>query len=231
MTMTGALARRFLATQARRSPRTRALALLGCAVLLFAVVALLGVLVVNVLSHGPVGRADRSVDNWLARHRTGSGNTVTKDMTYVADTPTVVVLAVLLAIGAGVVWHRWRDAVYVVVVLVGEVTIFVLVTAVVHRARPGMRLDHAPPTSSFPSGHVAAAVALYGSAAVLAARRTASLVWRRVFATTAVVIATCVAVARLYRGMHFPTDVIAGALLGGLWLFLVTRILVPGDRR
>ena len=36
-----------------------------------------------------------------------------------------------------------------------------------------------------------------------------------------------VGLSRLYRGMHYPTDVLAGALVGGLWLLLVITTLLP----
>jgi membrane-associated phospholipid phosphatase len=102
------------------------------------------------------------------------------------------------------------------------------VTATVHRPRPPVvRLDVAPPTSSYPSGHTAAAVALYGCIAIL-------VFWiysRRPATRVAVVVLCCIPVvvgmSRLYRGMHYPSDVLAGALTGGLWLLLVITTLLP----
>ena len=82
-------------------------------------------------------------------------------------------------------------------------------------------LDEAPPTSSFPSGHTAAAVCFYGSIAAI-------ILWHsrhRWIKVAAVVICAAVplliAGSRVYRGMHYPTDVLAGLLLGAIWLTVV----------
>jgi undecaprenyl-diphosphatase len=112
----------------------------------------------------------------------------------------------------------------VAVAVAGEVGIFLLVTLMVDRDRPPVRhLDEAPPTSSFPSGHTAATIALWGALAVLASERARSALVRGLFLTLAVLLPLMVASSRLYRGMHFPTDVVGGILLGGLWLLATVR--------
>ena len=70
-----------------------------------------------------------------------------------------LVLTVALRLWLG----RWRESWTLPTPLVGELLAFLVVTAVVNRPRPGVpHLDAAAPTSSFPSGHTAPAVALYG---------------------------------------------------------------------
>ena len=108
--------------------------------------------------------------------------------------------------------------------MAGEVLIFLLVTMLVDRDRPPVRhLDEAPPTSSFPSGHTAATIALWGSLAVLANERARSALVRNLFLVLAFVVPLLVASSRLYRGMHFLTDVLGGAVLGVLWLAATVR--------
>ena len=69
-------------------------------------------------------------------------------------------------------------------------------------------------TGSFPSGHVAAAVVLYGLLAFLLTRRMRSAAGRAAVWTVAVMVPFVVATSRLYREMHHFSDVVAGALIG-----------------
>ncbi|MEP7113353.1 MAG: phosphatase PAP2 family protein [Ilumatobacteraceae bacterium] len=76
----------------------------------------------------------------------------------------------------------------------------------------------------FPSGHTAAAVA--SSAIVVVIFWHTRRRWIRALAVMlAAVIPVCVAMSRLYRGMHFFTDVIFGALLGGASVIATTIVL------
>jgi membrane-associated phospholipid phosphatase len=205
-----------------------ALRLAGGAVALWGLLALLGVLVTHVLTTGSAHRADLRVDLWLAAHRTGLWNDVTLVGTSMAQTDTAI--AVTLVVVLFLRWRlgRWYESGVLITVMAGELLIFFAVTETVHRPRPPVaRLDVAPPTSSFPSGHTAAAVALYGGIAIMVL-----WIWgRRPVTRFAVAVLCCIPVfvglSRLYRGMHYPSDVLAGALTGGLWLLVVMSTLLP----
>ena len=89
-------------------------------------------------------------------------------------------------------------------------------------------LDAAPPTSSFPSGHTAAAIALYGAVAVLASERARSAALRWLLVAIGVLVPLVVALSRVYRGMHYTTDVLGGMILGATWLFVTTKAIRLG---
>jgi undecaprenyl-diphosphatase len=155
-----------------------------------------------------VSQTDMQTTAWAVEHRTPTLDSVTHIGTTMAD--TVVALSVTAA--AVVILRlwlgRWRESLILVVAIVGELLIFLAITALVHRARPAVpQLDQAPPTSSFPSGHTGAAVALYGCLAVIL---LASARPRWVAASLALLgfaIPIIVAASRVYRGMHYLTDV------------------------
>lgn len=134
------------------------------------------------------------------------------------------VLALLL--GA----RRWREAAFLGGSVAAQSAVFLLVTLCVDRPRPtAPRLDGAPPTSSFPSGHVGAAVALYGALAVLAVLRLRGPL-RLPLCALAALLPVLVGFSRLYRGMHHPTDVLAGLVNGGAVLWIMWRAFLSDPR-
>ena len=183
-----------------------ALFLLACAVVLALALVGVGWVLSHVVQNDSLGRADAGVSRWLARERNPDLNEVTLVSSEAGGTLTITILAVLS------------------VAVAGEVAIFLVVTLLVDRKRPPVsHLDQAPPTSSFPSGHTAATIALWGALAVLASERARSALVRGLFLTLAVVLPLLVASSRMYRGMHFLTDVLGGVLLGTLWLLATVR--------
>jgi undecaprenyl-diphosphatase len=201
-----------------------ALYLLACAVGLALVLTGLGWVLSHVIQHDAAGRADAGISRWLAGERNGELNDVTAATSEVGGTLTVTALAVLATAAAALVWRRWREPMLVAVAVAGEVAIFLLVTLLVDRPRPPVRhLDEAPPTSSFPSGHTAATVALWGALAILASERARTALVRGIVLALAFGLPLLVASSRMYRGMHFFTDVVGGALLGVVWLAATVR--------
>lgn len=187
--------------------------------LLGAVMAGLGWLVTHSFAHVWPFTAEDGVDRGLAAHRDPVLNAVTGVLSTVADTTCTVLLAVAAIVVARLVTRRWRASALIASALVIEVGLFLATTVLVHRARPGViELDHSPPTSSFPSGHTAAAMALYGAVAWLIARGTGR--WQ---AWLLLLMPAAVAFARLYRGMHHPSDVVAGFLLGACSLAIAAH--------
>jgi len=130
-------------------------------------------------------------------------------------TSTVIGLGIVIAIVLGVS-RRWRELQFIVTAVAVEASAFLVTTLVIQRARPSVpRLDVSPPTSSFPSGHVAAAIALYIGLAILLTSHVRSLALRVLIWVVAVAIPFAVALSRVYRGMHHPTDVLASLIVLG----------------
>ena len=188
----------------------------------------LGALLSRVERGSTFERVDAGVPHWLAARRTDSLDTISAVAAELGNTAVVLGLATLASALAVFVRRGWRPVLLIAVALVGEVTIFLTTAAVIDRPRPPVaHLDaELPPTSSFPSGHTAAAVCLYGAvAAIVLANTRGARRW--LVAGLAAVIVLVVALARLYRGAHYPTDVLGSVLFALPWLLLVGRLLAP----
>ena len=206
--------------------------LVGAWLLLLALLLGLGWLLTRAQEGHAFEQWDATLAQWAADHRTPWLNTVSGPAADLGTTWVVVGLGVVAAVVARVVFRCWRPVVVLAVALGGELVLFLTTTALVDRPRPGVpHLDpHLPPTSSFPSGHTAAALCLYGTVAalVLAGARGG---WRRWAPAVAVLLVLVVASARLYRGAHYATDVLTSMLFASAWLSVVLRLLPLPSRR
>jgi undecaprenyl-diphosphatase len=156
---------------------------------------------------------DQRVADWFVEQRTPDLDIASEWGSGLADTFVKIGVTAVLAIGMWLAWKRWREPLMMVMPLVLEASAFITVTYLVARPRPEDQLESSPVNSSFPSGHVAAAAA-YSALVIIVFWHTRKLWARALVIVVSVAIPIIVALARMYRGMHFLTDVIGGAALG-----------------
>ena len=121
------------------------------------------------------------------------------------------------------VWlRRLPSAVALLVVVAGVQPLNDLLKTIYHRARP-MEFGSGAQAFSFPSGHAMAAGAVYGLLAILAWRELSGR-WRWLATGVCLGLAVAIALTRPYLGVHYPTDVAAGLLAGGLWADVVLLV-------
>ncbi|WP_199440213.1 phosphatase PAP2 family protein [Umezawaea beigongshangensis] len=176
---------------------------------------------------------DRAVVEWAAGWRTPSRTAVMERVEDHSGTGPVIVAAVVACVLALAATRSWRPVLLIVLGLLGEITLFLITTSVVDRARPAAKLpDDLPPTSSFPSGHVAASLVLAVSVTVLVLRYARGW-WRWPVVTVVLAVPLLVAAQRFYSGVHHPTDVLGSVLLALSWTAVVAATTlgpVPADR-
>jgi undecaprenyl-diphosphatase len=195
-----------------------------------AVLVACGTLVVHVLAHSAFGHWEMSGPQWLAARRTPRLDQVTQVLSRSGDTQGAVGIGLLVALVFAIRRH-WRFIAVLVTGLVLELCTFLAVNTIVARPRPHVaHLGSVPTTSSFPSGHVAAAFVIYATLARyvtehVRARWAAFVAW-----TVAVVVPLAIAFARVYRGMHYPTDVAFGLLMGIGVVVIVATSFARGER-
>ncbi|MFE2313474.1 diacylglycerol kinase family protein [Streptomyces sp. NPDC059441] len=186
----------------------------------------------GLLITGPAGNVwpltvEDNVNEGFERIRTGPLTTLSYLGSEAGNTLTVIAITLLSCVALLLIPRlpMWRQAVFLAVAVSLQSLVFLAITESVDRTRPDVhRLDASPPTSSYTSGHTGAATALYAGLAVLVLSRVRRP-WRWPLAGLLFLVPLTVGVARLYRGMHHPTDVIGGMANGALSLLVVGRAL------
>ncbi|MGY1839265.1 MULTISPECIES: phosphatase PAP2 family protein [unclassified Modestobacter] len=212
--------------------RTTVLQLVVVAAALFATLAGLGLLVTGVLRDTALGRFDRSVTVWFVDQRTETLTTVAEAVSALSGTRAVIAVGLTLAV-LSLAWvGSWRPVVFVLVTIVGELALYFVIGLVVGRVRPSVvdLTEGLPAGASWPSGHSGMAVALYGA---LAALVIGYGVGRRRWAVLAmpVLLAPAIGITRIYVAAHYPTDVVAGLLLGTGWVLACAWAFQLGSGR
>ena len=202
---------------------------------LTAVIVALGLVLLHILAPAGLARWDASITRWFVERRTPDLNAGTRWASDLGATLTVVGVAVAAA-SAIAIARRWALLQFVVVSLVLEVSVFLITTLAINRSRPAApRLDVSPPTSSYPSGHTAAAIVLYVGLALVGSALTRNRLLRAAMWLFAVAIPVVVGLSRLYRAMHHPTDVMASVIVAtgalGFGLLSVRTASAVSERR
>ena len=167
---------------------------------------------------GLVVSFDDDVSRWVADNLPGSVEWMARVVTWLGG-----------AIGAGVVtvvavaalwrWSRRADALFVGGAVVGITVLVAVLKNVYERARPDLGTVIALPHSySFPSGHAATAVVLYGALAILQAERASSRLRAVAWLGGAAVLTLAIGASRVLLNVHFLSDVAAGFAVGLAWL-------------
>lgn len=164
---------------------------------------------------------DRVILFWMHRHTIPWVTTVARGLAWMGSPPTIVTLAVLAAL-LGLFWRRIRGAAWTLpIAVLGAGVIIQGVKMEFRRPRPHFFTPLLKETGySFPSGHSLIAVVVYGLLGyfVLSLVRKRGRAARRGVITLTVLLIIAIGVSRVYVGVHYPTDVLAGWTAGIPWL-------------
>jgi undecaprenyl-diphosphatase len=160
---------------------------------------------------------DVAVLRWLGEHHTRLLTAAAVELTYLG-TGTVVLM--IVGVAALFLWHteHKHSARLLLAAVAGNILLNGALKLVFHRPRPDVfAWQTVAVSSSFPSGHAMSATVCYGTVAYLVARLQKHR-WSRVLTLTgAVVLILLICATRLYLGVHYPSDVLAGILVGLAW--------------
>jgi undecaprenyl-diphosphatase len=110
---------------------------------------------------------------------------------------------------------------------VGSAGLWFWIVPIIDRPRPSpemVRVALELPTGSFPSGHVLNLTAIFGFLIYLAIVLLAHARWRAVLVSLLAIPILTIGIARIYDGAHWPSDILGGYLIGGIWLGLTIQL-------
>ena len=178
-----------------------------------------------------VVEVDEAIRDWVIGHRNGALTDVMVNASRFGSTPSLIVMAVLAA-----AWLAWRgrraDSLVVVVGTAVGLALAPLLKLVFTRPRPTGHLVFVD-SWSFPSGHSTNSMVVLGLLTVLAVRERPGRLRRTLLVTIGALLVFAVGFSRVYLGVHWPSDVLAGWLIGACWLAICFTIahLTRGNTR
>lgn len=139
-------------------------------------------------------------------------------------------IIVVITIGGMIFYirrQRWTDLFVWLVAIVGGQVLNVLIKAIFNRPRPIFAYQFVSEIfTSFPSGHAMVSLITYGLIAFILVRAVENLRLRIVIVFCASLMVLLISISRLYLGVHYLSDVVAGMAAGGVWLSSCIALLL-----
>jgi len=175
---------------------------------------LLGVLIIIIYLTG----SDYRLSAWLFNHRSWALLNITWWITQLGESFFIAIATLSVSAILWISSKRWQILSFWLTI-VGSTALALLCKNIFMRARPGDAVL-IETSGSFPSGHATIAVAFYGfiTYLILTQARSKTARWGIIFLSYTGII--LIGFSRLYLGVHYLSDVLAGYLVGGLWLLI-----------
>lgn len=168
---------------------------------------------------------DDAVMRWIGNHQYPALQSVMLEITALG---TGTVVAMIVFVAGMFLWlnkHK-HSAVLLIVATLGGMVLDTVLKIGFNRPRPQIFTwgTHAA-SSSFPSGHAMSSIIVYGTVAYLAARLQQNFASRIATMALAAIIIVAIGLSRLYLGVHYPSDVLAGLIIGLAWAGFCMAVL------
>jgi undecaprenyl-diphosphatase len=216
-----------VAVSAWREPAQRRLGLALAAAVLSAIA--FAQIAEDYLTNDPLARWDVSFARWLAGERSTVGTDFFRALTFLGSPAVALAVSTVVCL---LLYRRRRlvDAALLPLVLAGAELLNLVLKLSFHRPRPEVAFVHLD-TYSFPSGHAMISTAAYGALAYVAWSRLQTRRAHVLLAAGTAVLLALICFSRLYLGVHYLSDVLAGAAGGVFWLSVAIALqTIYGER-
>ncbi|HEY0964794.1 MAG TPA: phosphatase PAP2 family protein [Candidatus Paceibacterota bacterium] len=161
---------------------------------------------------------DKAVSIFLHSLQVPVVHSIFSFITFLANTETIVVVTTLIT-----AWllaeRRYNYAALAVLTVAGSALCSNVLKLLFLRPRPEVLLEQLA-TYSFPSGHATSAIALYGVITYILLKIYTDHPYRKAMMIILIALIILIGFSRVYLGFHYLSDVVAGYLVGALWLLL-----------
>ena len=141
-----------------------------------------------------------------------------RGVTQLGSAPVLVALGILVVVGLAI-QRRRRAALLFIAACLGAEALSDILKLVFRRPRPEAFFGFAEPaTYSFPSGHSVMSACFYGVVAAILTTRMESRATKIAIWTGAALLAMAIGFSRVYLGVHYPSDVLAGYAAAAIWV-------------
>jgi undecaprenyl-diphosphatase len=157
-----------------------------------------------------------------------SGPALTHAMEFVSNAGSPASITVLTLTAGALFWcfGKRRDTKYLAIAVIGAMILNSLLKLSFHRPRPVPFFGLAPPDSySFPSGHALISFCFFAILGFLLKSHIRSFSFRLAILALAVFSVLTIGYSRIYLGVHYPSDVLAGFTAGAVWIAAVVTAL------
>jgi undecaprenyl-diphosphatase len=172
--------------------------------------------IANEMAEGSTEGFDLSIRAWVHQFASPALTRVMTAISLLGYDILIIELVIALAV---FLYLRWKHAAgWLAVTMAGALILDLTLKHSFRRPRPQTFFGPAPHTFSFPSGHALCSFCFYAVLAGLIAARTQSTRLRVAVGLLAAVLVIAIGLSRIYLGMHYPSDVIAGYLAAAIWV-------------
>lgn len=160
---------------------------------------------------------DDAVMRWMGAHQIPWLKTAMVQLTALGTAVVVMMVVFVAALFLWLTKHKHSAALLLATTSVG-IILNGMLKDVFHRTRPQIFPWGTDAfTSSFPSGHAMSAAVVYGTVAYLAARLQRTRLARTITIAIALILVVLISLSRVYLGVHYPSDTLAGVTIGFAW--------------
>ncbi|PLT34521.1 phosphatase PAP2 family protein [Bacillus sp. V5-8f] len=161
---------------------------------------------------------DESIISFIQGFESPMLTVIMNGFTFIGGTVPIIVIFLLASLFLFIVWKHRSELLLFFAVLAGSTVLFMLIKRFIQRERPDIHRLIEATGFSFPSGNATMAMALYGFLLFIFLRHISSQIGRIFVVIFCVGMILFIGISRVYMGVHYPSDILAGYLVSTFWL-------------